>query len=811
MISFRTFIIANLLLALILQLVMPSNTYAASASEWKAGNIISDEVFTNRSAMSVDDIQRFLNSKVTCDTWGVKRSELGGGTRAQYGASVGNPAPFTCLRDYHEVPKSSPGAYIPANNYGNRPIPPGARSAAQIIWDAAQQYNINPQVILVKIATESAGPLTSDEWPLLKQYTYAMGAHCPDSGPGGSANCDINYAGFSIQVSEGAALMRSYLNNMSQPWWSYRKPFAVNSILWNVVERGCGAGNVYIESKATAALYTYTPYQPNQAALNNMYGTGDNCSAYGNRNFWRVFVDWFGSSQNSSPFFSHSGRVFMRGSGNTYYSVPSQEILNAYGVSYAFGNKINYVDASYTIGMTNKGDLPWIARFDNSNNIYIVTEQGLHRFTEENFYRYGYSFGQEALLSSTVAGFYPQGTEVSSVASQTDWRTIHLIEDGHKREIADGFTFENTGSPSYSSRPHTTLPPAYLNTLPTGKPVIADGRFVKDPSTGQLNVTAGGALQAILPGVGNNSGITPDYSPDSNNFSRIPISQNPWITTQHVRSSSNENFILDASFKYKVQVSDTSKLISPTPQIVSDAFLNRFTARTFPRLVRNVATPQVYQFGQDGKIYHVYTEKTLTRLGFTQLDVSVIKSPMSDLFINSNLPIFATGTLARELNSPSVFLITGQRSKAHIASETVLYGLGYGYNDVDVVSTGTLNSYPASAQPLTQLVSTPAGKWYAGSSCKWKFTASELMNLSIDDSFFTALDSDNTLKARQSCGDVGNVIRADGQPTVYMVENNKKRWITSETVFYRLGLKWENVRILPQSLIDKIPSGSTLN
>lgn len=37
---------------------------------------------------------------------------------------------------------------------------------------------------------------------------------------------------------------------------------------------GCGASNVYIESRATAALYTYTPYQPNAAALSNMYGTG---------------------------------------------------------------------------------------------------------------------------------------------------------------------------------------------------------------------------------------------------------------------------------------------------------------------------------------------------------------------------------------------------------------------------------------------------------------------------------------------------------------------------------------------------------
>lgn len=71
-----------------------------------------------------------------------------------------------------------------------------------MIFNAAQQYQISPKVLLVKLGTESAGPLTGDRWPLSSQYAYAMGAHCPDHGPGGSANCDSNYAGFSIQMSE---------------------------------------------------------------------------------------------------------------------------------------------------------------------------------------------------------------------------------------------------------------------------------------------------------------------------------------------------------------------------------------------------------------------------------------------------------------------------------------------------------------------------------------------------------------------------------------------------------------------------------
>jgi hypothetical protein len=63
-----------------------------------------------------------------------------------------------------------------------------------------------------------------------------------------------------------------------------------------------------IKNKATARLYVYTPYTPNKAALTNLYGLGDSCSTYGNRNFWRIFNDWFGSSvfPASSVSFVHS-------------------------------------------------------------------------------------------------------------------------------------------------------------------------------------------------------------------------------------------------------------------------------------------------------------------------------------------------------------------------------------------------------------------------------------------------------------------------------------------------------------------------
>jgi len=256
-------------------------------------------------------------SKVpNCDNSG--NGTVNGMSRAAYADGKGNPKPsgtqtFTCLKDYYEVPKTTPNPAIPASNYGyaSGHVPAGAVSAAQLILDAAKAYRISPKVLLVTLQKEQG--LITDDWPLHGQYLYATGAYCPD-GPNG-AQCDPNYAGFSIQMREAAKLMRGYLDNMTQPWWPYKKPYTNNNVLWNVTSTNCGGTNVYIQTMATAALYTYTPYQPNKAALDNLYGTGDGCSAYGNRNFWRMFNDWFGTVK---------GDLF---NASVIYQSPHQEII----------------------------------------------------------------------------------------------------------------------------------------------------------------------------------------------------------------------------------------------------------------------------------------------------------------------------------------------------------------------------------------------------------------------------------------------------------------------------------------------------
>ena len=237
---------------------LPSNAKAVSSGDWKPGRIIDDAVFFNSNSMSIGQIQDFLNSKVpVCDT-NHQASFWSGG--------VYNAPPYTCLKDYNE----------------------GGKSSAQIIWEAGQTHGINPQTLIVMLQKESA--LVTDTWAAPWQYKSAMGYGCPDT-----ADCDSKYFGFTNQVNNAAWQLRAYVNN---PNGYNFKAGVTRNIQWSP-NGACGSSAVYLENSATAALYNYTPYQPNQAALNNLYGTGDGCSAYGNRNFWRMFNDWFGSTQAS--------------------------------------------------------------------------------------------------------------------------------------------------------------------------------------------------------------------------------------------------------------------------------------------------------------------------------------------------------------------------------------------------------------------------------------------------------------------------------------------------------------------------------
>ena len=247
---------------------------AADLRQFQPGNIISDAVFYNPSTMSEGEIQSFLDSKV---------SNCG--------------AAYTCLSDKTDLTRSIPGDAVCEAYPGG-----GVESAARIIAKVAQACGINPQVLIVMLQKEQG--LVTDTSPTAKQYRAAMGQGCPDAAP-----CDVAHYGFFNQVHGAAWQLKRYANppgtSSAFTWYA---PGKTSNIRYHP-NAACGSSPVYIANNATAALYYYTPYQPNSAALEAGQGLGDSCSAYGNRNFFQYFTNWFGSTQGSEVASSASNPV----------------------------------------------------------------------------------------------------------------------------------------------------------------------------------------------------------------------------------------------------------------------------------------------------------------------------------------------------------------------------------------------------------------------------------------------------------------------------------------------------------------------
>ncbi|WP_116282450.1 S-layer homology domain-containing protein [Subtercola boreus] len=239
---------------------------SAAVAKFTAGNIIDDSLFYTGTAMTASQVQSFLASK-----------------------GSGCTAGALCLKNYRQTTYTQAadqmcGQYVGASN----------ETAATIVYRVGQLCGVSQKVLLTLIQKESS--LVATTSPSAGDYETATGYGCADT----QATCDKYYYGFYNQVYNAAWQFKRYLNPPGRTLdFTYFPVGKMTSIQYND-DTSCGSSKVTITNAATAALYYYTPYQPNKAALANPYGTGDACSAYGNRNFFYVYSDWFGTP-NAAP------------------------------------------------------------------------------------------------------------------------------------------------------------------------------------------------------------------------------------------------------------------------------------------------------------------------------------------------------------------------------------------------------------------------------------------------------------------------------------------------------------------------------
>ena len=278
----------------VLGLAFTCFNHPARASAFTASNLVNDSVFDNTGAIAA----------TRSDPWSGIDDFL-------------NKFPSSCISYNNGFLAPDPTGYSPSTGftYG------GNVSAGKVIYDAAQAYSINPQVLLVTLQKEQSLVTGSSGCGVLA-YAAATGYGCPDGGTTynysganlytlngttvtsvtGTCVNTIYKAGFSQQViraawllafgrqrSEGNvgwAIIKGSWDNSDDPGTCYSGPMTqgyfkrcstdTSTVYYDGYTTIDGT-STHMDNGATAALYWYTPHFA------------------GNQNFDNIFTNWFGN------------------------------------------------------------------------------------------------------------------------------------------------------------------------------------------------------------------------------------------------------------------------------------------------------------------------------------------------------------------------------------------------------------------------------------------------------------------------------------------------------------------------------------
>jgi hypothetical protein len=210
----------------------------ASAATFNPGLVISDGNMRASSSMSQADIQTFLNSQ------------------------------------------TGPLDSLVTTDYAGKKKP-----AAQIIFEACQQWHISPRVMLTMLQKEQS--LLTRTTLTATTLSRAIGAGCPN----GSTN---RYPGFGQQMWYGARLLDGYGEGKNGSTIAlYRSGMYVYDIYQTPNVK------VYPANLSTYKLYVYNPSIGAKTPYGDLSAQASNLS--GNANFWMIYRKHFGDPTANPP------------------------------------------------------------------------------------------------------------------------------------------------------------------------------------------------------------------------------------------------------------------------------------------------------------------------------------------------------------------------------------------------------------------------------------------------------------------------------------------------------------------------------
>jgi LysM repeat protein len=611
---------------------------AADASRFDPGLIISDSVFYDFGTMKVADIQRFLESKVpTCK------------------AKAGDP---TCLKNYVDDIVEKQGEDGKCLPMAAKP----AQTAAQIIYEVARACSINPKVLLVTLQKEQG--LIQSVNPTPYMYRAAMGFGCPDSDP---AICGKVHSGLFNQLYKAAGQLQWYGDPRGS--FTYMKVGRTSNVRYHP-NASCGTKPVLIKSIATTALYYYTPYTPNDAALKNLYGTGDKCSAYGNRNFWRFYTDWFGSTLGGGFLLKSASSGTYLIVDNNKYLVTDPDLLAAVAPLGPVGT----ISQEYLNTFADSGELSRVVK-SVTGQYYFV--EGGKKFTFsscELVAQFGLDCAKAVQLTASQLAALANGGSMTTYIPG-DGSSTYLIKDGTKREVLDQASVQAAGLalPALSS-----VPVKAFKSLPWGPPIAKNNSLVTNRTTGGKALIVNGTYYELNSRTAADIDFSQWFSVSTGTLSTEGVSQINAMTPVRTiaASAGGQSYLLGPTGKRKISNVESLTLVVPS---VADAIFDVIPNTNQEPLV----APVLAKSPDDAMVYLLRSaQRRLTisaadrsKFGLANTAIETVPASAFDQIALADA-VIAPGAFVKANNASTTYLIDGFNRALVVSSETQAKTLG---------------------------------------------------------------------------------------------------------------------------------------
>lgn len=769
-----------------------SSSSAADARRFNASNIMSDFEMTNKNSMSEAQIQSFLVSKNPCNDRNI--SKASNYPNLQYNIKDGK---FVCLAE-----ESFDG-----------------ESAARIIWQAAQDYSINPQVLIVLLEKEQG--LVTDTWPNNIQYRSATGYGCPDN-----ADCNGKYFGFKNQVRNAANFFRAYQTG-NTAWyklvWPGDKytgawqPFSYN--LQYHPNLSCGTVPTLIENRATASLYSYTPYRPNQAALNAQTGTGDSCSSYGNRNFWIYFSDWFGFESDPVAFKSaESPTIYIRL--NEYkLTVPYMAAMQDYGISI---ESIKTVDQQYINSIPNPPENSGISSSighvvkspsdtdEDGGSIYLISLNKRYQFkTMQQFFDFGFKESDIRYLPmQTITSKQSMGSLPTFFKDPTG--TVFENDNAKKRIIFDYKTYISR-NPSDNIAEFSYF---LSEKIPSGTPATSSPILFKRKGSDVVYLLDGESYYTIstlstLQCWGINKTVNiPLYNLSDNSYIENFVSKENLSCA--IQTPSGENRILNGSNQIKYESIEGVNPVKISSSL--EKVLAQMPIRTngLSDYIKSTKQSAVWQVSSGGKRL-IPTYQTLSILGISDSSIETIPDSIIRQIANRQI-LLASGQNVKYPDSAAIYGIANDKKYVY-AYAPLFEAYGNDWSQISSLERPLLDTaYPTSEKYVSDVyIDSSSNKAYlmASNGCfliNQQFLSALTINLdTLSNQYKSDYKPSNKINLSQ-CKSSTIFIKGYSESLVYLVRNGKKAPIRSFSSLLQANNGTEPVVMsLSSTYIDSLP------